>query len=150
MSDLFTTFARIGGGLDEVPTDRVIDGIDQSGVLLLGETHGRRDYVYVYEGPALKAVVKNKYKFHFPPPGANPIIYAQTYDLYRDPREERPEDSIKYGPWSGGQFTAMAKRHMATRQEYPDRKLAKDVPYGGIQNLRPETLRLLDVFKASK
>ena len=150
VSDLFTTFARIGGGLDEVPTDRVIDGIDQSGVLLLGETHGRRDYVYVYEGPALKAVVKNKYKFHFPPPGANPIIYAQTYDLYRDPREERPEDSIKYGPWSGGQFTAMAKRHMATRQEYPDRKLAKDVPYGGIQNLRPETLRLLDVFKASK
>lgn len=150
VSDLFTTFARIGDGLDEVPTDRVIDGVDQSGVLLLGETHGRRDYVYIYEGPALKAIVKNKYKFHFPPPGANPIIYAHMFDLYRDPREERPLDSIKYGPWAGGQFGEMAKRHMTTRKKYPDRELAKDIPYGGIQNLRPETKELLEIYTMSK
>ena len=86
VSDLFTTLARIGGGLDKVPTDRIIDGIDQTGVLLLGETHGRRDYVYIYEGSELKAAVKNKYKYHFPPAGANPILYANFFDLYRDPR----------------------------------------------------------------
>ena len=36
VSDLFTTFARLGGGLDEVPTDRIIDGIDQTSLWLNG------------------------------------------------------------------------------------------------------------------
>ena len=150
VSDLFTTLARISGGIKHVPTDRVIDGVDQSGVLLVGETHGRRDYVYLYEGPELKAVVKNKYKYQFPPAGANPILFAKFYDLYRDPREERPLDSIKYGPWAGGQFGGMVKRHMKTREKYPDRELARDMPYEGIQNLRPETVELLEIYKLSK
>ena len=68
-------------------------------LLLLGETHGRRDYVYIYEGPALKSVVKNKYKMHLPATGENPIG-AGIFDLDRDPREERPIDSIKM--WSMG------------------------------------------------
>ncbi len=69
VSDLFTTFARLANAMGGVPKDRVIDGVDQSGVLLLGETHGRLDYVHIYEGPTLKSVVKNKYKMHLPPPG---------------------------------------------------------------------------------
>ena len=121
VSDLFTTFARLGLAMEGVPRDRVIDGVDQSGVLLLGETHGRRDYVHIYEGPVLKSIVKNKYKMHMPPPGSNPIA-AAIFDLYRDPREERPIDSIKYGPWAGGQFAGMAKRHFAFKRKYPDRK----------------------------
>jgi len=145
VSDLFTTFARIAGAMDEVPTDRVIDGVDQSGLLLLGETHGRRDYVFIYDGPALKAVVKNKYKMHMPPPGTNPIA-AHLYDLYRDPREERPADSIKYGPWAGGQFANMVKRHMAYKQKYPDRPPTYGTPYEGIEDLRPETQEVLRVF----
>ena len=145
VSDLFTTFARIAGATEHVPTDRVIDGVDQSGVLLLGETHGRRDYVFVYDGPMLKAVVKNKYKMHLPPPGSNPIA-ANIFDLYRDPREERPEDSIKYGPWAGGQFAAMVKRHMAFKQKFPDRPPVYAMPYEGIEDLRPETLELLRIF----
>ena len=147
VSDLYTTLSRIGGGIEHVPTDRVIDGIDQTGVLLMGETHGRRDYVYIYEGPNLKAVVKNKYKFQFPPAGANPILFAKFFDLYRDPREERPIDSIKYGPWAGGQFGAMVERHMKYQQKYPNRELARDEPYGGILNLRPETVELLENYK---
>ncbi len=89
VSDLFTTFAQFAGAMDEVPTDRVIDGVDQSSMMLLGDTHGRRDYVHIYEGHLLKAVVKNKYKMHMPPPGSNPIA-AHIFDLTRDPREERP------------------------------------------------------------
>ena len=37
ITDWFTTFASIGGALDAIPRDRVIDGVDQSGLLLLGE-----------------------------------------------------------------------------------------------------------------
>ena len=149
VSDLFTTFARLGNAMDGVPRDRVIDGVDQSGVLLLGENHGRRDYVHIYEGPTLKSVVKNKYKMHLPPPGENPITSALFFDLYRDPREERSIDSIKYGPWAGGQFAGMIKRHKALKQKYPDRPAVHDIPYKGIENLRPETKKLLEAFKLS-
>jgi arylsulfatase len=145
VSDLFTTFARLTNTMDGVPRDRVIDGVDQSGVLLLGETHGRRDYVHIYEGPVLKSIVKNKYKMHLPPPGSNPIA-ATIYDLYRDPRESRPIESIKYGPWAGGQFAGMVKRHLAFKQKYPDRPPVYDVPYKGIENLRPESKRAVEIF----
>jgi len=149
VSDLFTTLARLANAIDEVPTDRVIDGVDQSGVLLLGETNGRRDYVHVYDGPMLKALVKNKYKMHLPPPGTNPIA-ATIYDLTRDPREERgAENSIKFGPWAGGQFANMAKRHMAYKMKYPDRPPTMAVPYEGIENLRPETQHMLQIFLQS-
>ena len=149
VSDLFTTFAQFAGAIDEVPTDRVIDGLDQSSMLLLGDTHGRRDYIHIYDGPTLKAVVKNKYKMHMPPPGTNPIA-AHIFDLMRDPREERPEDSIKYGPWAGGQFAAMVKRHMAYKMKYPDRPPVYDIPYGGIEDLRPETQELVRVFQLGR
>ena len=83
-----------------------------------------------------------------PPPGSNPIA-APIYDLTRDPREERPIDSIKYGPWAGGQFANMVKRHMAMKMKYPDRKPTMAMPYGGIEDLRPETQELLRIFAMS-
>ena len=79
--------------------------------------------------------------------GVKPIA-ASIFDLYRDPREERPIESIKYGPWAGRQFAAIAKRHMAMRIKYPDREAVYDVPYGGIVKLRPETKRAVEIFVA--
>ena len=101
--------------------------------------------MHIYVGPNLKAVVKNKYKMHMPPPGSNPIA-APIFDLTRDPREERPVDSIKYGPWAGGPFANMVKRHMAMKQQFPDRPPTMGMPYGGIEDLRPETQELLRIF----
>ena len=150
VSDLFTSFARFADAKDGIPRDRVIDGVDQTGVLLLGEAHGRRDYVYIYEQDSLKSIVKNKFKFHMPPPMTNPILSAGFYDLYRDPREERPEQSIKMGTWGSGAFGGMLKRHMAMKKKYPDRKPTYATPYEGIETLRPETQRMVDAFKASK
>jgi arylsulfatase len=147
VSDFYTTFARLANATDGIPRDRVIDGLDQSGVLLLGETHGRRDYLHIYEGTELKSVVKNKYKMHLAPEGANPITSAEFFDLYRDPRESRPIDSIKIGPWAGGQFAAMIQRHMALKKKYPDRPPTHGMPYEGIENLRPETIELVEVFR---
>jgi hypothetical protein len=147
VSDLYTTFARLANATDGIPRDRIIDGVDQSGVLLLGETHGRRDYLHLYEGTVLKSIVKNKYKMHLAPPGANPITSAQFYDLYRDPRESRPIDSIKVGPWAGGQFASMIQRHMALKKKYPNRPPTHAKPYEGIENLRPETKKLVEIFE---
>ena len=61
-ADLFTTFARLAGATKGIPGDRVIDGIDQTALLLNGDTHSRRDYVFIYAGPNLGGTVKGKYK----------------------------------------------------------------------------------------
>lgn len=65
--DLFTTFSLLANAKDGIPRDRIIDGVDQSGVFLLGDSNGSRDYVYIYEGSELKSLVKNKYKIHHAP-----------------------------------------------------------------------------------
>ena len=148
VSDLFTTTARLAGAEKYIPRDRLIDGLDQVPMMLMGETHGRRDYVFIYEGPTLRSIVKQQYKFHLPAPGSNPIG-APIFDLYKNPREDRPQDAIFYGVGFGGQFVAMLKRHMAMKKKYPDREPGRDVPYGGIENLRPETKAFVEAFKAA-
>lgn len=149
VTDLFTTLARVAGAEENIPRDRLIDGVDQTPIMLLGETHGRRDYVFIYEGPALKSVVKQQYKFHTPAPGTNPIG-APIFDLYKNPREDRPQDAIFYGVGFGGQFVAMLKRHLGMKQKFPDREPGRDLPYGGIENLRPETQALVGAMAAQK
>jgi len=42
-TDLFTTFARLGGAENSIPRDRIIDGVDQTALLLNGDTHSHRD-----------------------------------------------------------------------------------------------------------
>jgi arylsulfatase A-like enzyme len=143
VSDLFTTFARLAGAEEGIPRDRIIDGVDQTPLWLLGEAHGRRDYVFIYEGFVLKSVVKQQYKIHLPPPGANPIV-ASMYDLYRNPREDRPQDSIQVGVGFGANFGLMAQRHLGMKKQYPDLPPGHGALYGGIENLRPETQTLID------
>ncbi|MEM6578954.1 MAG: sulfatase-like hydrolase/transferase, partial [Pseudomonadota bacterium] len=55
VTDLFTTLARIGGALDGIPRDRIIDGIDQTSAWLNGDSFGRRDYVFLYNINTLEA-----------------------------------------------------------------------------------------------
>ena len=151
VTDLFTTFARIAGADGLIPRDRVIDGIDQTPLIFIGDSAGRRDYVHIYEGPVLRSVVKQQFKFHLPAPGANPIA-APVFDLYKDSREERTDSSktIALGVGFGGPFVGMIKRHLGWKQKYPDRDQGHDIPYGGIENLRPETQALLDSFRLQK
>ncbi len=145
VSDLFTTFARIAGATDHIPRDRVIDGIDQTALLLEGEGNSRRDFVYVYEGPVLRSVVKQEFKMHLPAPG-QPGAAAPVFNVYRDPREEHP--LVGYSLWSGASFQDMVKRHQKTIAKHPHLPLGKGVPYEGIENLRPESELTRDVFSS--
>lgn len=143
VSDFFTTLARIGGGTGFIPRDRVIDGVDQTALLLEGEGNSRRDYVYVYEGPVLRSIVKQEFKMHMPPPGV-PGAAAPVYNVLRDPRETSPD--IGASLWSGASFQDMMKRHQKMISKYPHLPLGKGVPYGGIENLRPESELAREVF----
>ncbi|MCP4301279.1 MAG: sulfatase-like hydrolase/transferase, partial [Gammaproteobacteria bacterium] len=143
VSDLFTTFARLGQAKQYIPTDRVIDGIDQTALLLKGEHHGRRDYVYIYENEILRSVVKQELKMHVPTPGV-PGAAAPVFNLFRDPREEQAFVGLPL--WSGASFQDMIKRHMMTIAKYPHAKLGKGKPYEGIANLRPESKETVKTF----
>ena len=143
VSDLFTTFARVAEATEHIPTDRIIDGVDQTALLLEGESNGRRDYVYIYEGPVLRSVVKQKFKMHIPAPGA-PGAGAAVFDLTRDPREMTP--LIETALWSGASFQDMIVRHMIGIKQYPHAEGGTGIPYGGISNLRPESKDAVKTF----
>ncbi len=144
VTDLFYTLARFAGAEDKIPTDRLIDGIDQSTLMLEGETNGRRDYVFLYSINTLEAVVKERFKIIVPKPGENPIG-AKFYDLYRDTREELPV-STEVGAWGGQEFGRIIQRHMMRKQKYPDEGPALGMPYDGIENLRPESKAAVQAF----
>ena len=144
VADLFTSIARFCGATDKIPTDRVIDGVDQTALMLKGETHGRRDHVFIYSGNYLKAVVKEQYKLYVPKAGENPIV-AKFYDLFRDTREEYSV-STEIGAWGGQEFVRIIQRHKARKKNYPDEGPARGRPYDGIENLRPETVAAVEAF----
>jgi len=144
VTDLFTSIARFAGATDNIPKDRIIDGVDQTALMLEGETHGRRDHVFIYSGNSLKAVVKEQYKLNVPGAGENAIV-ANFYDLFRDPREEHPV-STEVGAWGGAEFGRIIKRHKERMAKYPSEPAAFGIPYEGIDNLRPETKAAVEAF----
>jgi arylsulfatase len=150
VTDLFTTFARIAGASQYVPTDRIIDGIDQTELLLEGDTHGHRDYVHIYTGNTLAATVKGRYKRHWVglSAGASSGISPSYYDLYQDPHEKNPQmiPMIHFQ----GQFTAMRERHELMKKAYPDQENAHGIPYTGLSNARPETLEIVKRLEREK
>jgi hypothetical protein len=135
-TDLFTTFAHLGGAKQYIPTDRIIDGIDQTALLLKGDTFSRRDYVFIYTGPILAAQVKGRYKRVWV--GENPgLSGAAFYDLYTDPREVSPK-MVPMFP-AKGMFDLMRARHELWMAKHPNTPEDRGFPLTGIENARPET-----------
>jgi len=141
-TDLFTTFARLAGASGSIPTDRIIDGIDQTALLLKGDTSGRRDHVFIYQGPDLAATVKDQFKIHWTSndPGQAKSGLTAVYDLYNDHREVNP---MVVGSFHFKEpFKRMRARHELWKQRYPDRAHKYGPAYTGISNARPETRAL--------
>ena len=148
VTDLYTTFARLAGATKHIPTDRIVDGLDQTALFLNGDTHGRRDYVFIYAGHALGATVKGRYKRHWI--GAGDVAASGMpeayYDLYMDPREENPQ--LVPLIHTQGQFNQMRALHELFKRKYPDVENAKGIPYTGLSNARPETKAIASRVKA--
>lgn len=144
--DLFTTFANLGGGTKYIPTDRVIDGLDQTAVFLEGDGNSRRDYYHVYTGPIHAATIKQQFKRIWigDLPG---LVGNSFYDLYQDPKETHP--MMAQYLWAWGPFDMMKSRHNAQIAKYPFRPVTHGIPFGGITNLRPETKKYLENYKAA-
>ncbi len=111
-------------------------------MLLNGDTHGRRDYVFIYAGHELGATVKGRYKRHWI--GAGDVAASGMpeayYDLIQDPREENPQ--LVPLIHTQGQFNQMRARHELMKKKYPDVPNARGIPLTGLSNARPETLEI--------
>ena len=119
ITDWFTTIASLSGAMEQIPTDRVIDGIDQSGLLLLGEGKGRRDYIFHYNRDSLEAVRKDQIKLNLKP--RNPDFhFYEVFNLYHDPAERFPNEA-QNGIWAGPGMTKMIQEHMLQIKKYPHR-----------------------------
>lgn len=132
-TDLFTTFARLGGAMKRIPTDRVIDGIDQTSLLLNGKGHSRRDYLHVYTSSIYAATIKQQFKRHWI--GAQPGLPGhEAYDLYKDPKEQHG----MFGEllWSSPGMRRIKMEHKALMNKYPNRNIAQGEAFDGIERIK--------------
>jgi arylsulfatase A-like enzyme len=121
VTDLFVTASRIAGVEKNIPSDRVIDGIDQLPLLLNGEGNGRRNYMFYYSGKDLKAVRMEDHKLVIVPGSRGGLPNYEMYNLLRDPGE-------KFGAmysqlWAIVPFQRMVGSHMKTIKKNPHRKI---------------------------
>lgn len=134
VTDLYTTFATLAGATDNIPTDRIIDGINQTSLLFNGDTHGRRDYNYIYTGNILAATVKGRFKRLWV--GELPgLSGAAFFDLYNDPREVQPQ--MLPGFTTKPMFDIMKQRHELWIKKYPHTAHVRGMPLTGLENPRP-------------
>ncbi|MGH8863301.1 MAG: arylsulfatase [Burkholderiales bacterium] len=100
ITDLYTTLAQLGGAA--IPTDRAVDGVDQSAFLLGKQEKSARDFIPVFmgtlSGPELYAIKWRNWKMHlvwqermFDVP--QKLAVPRLIDLYDNP-QERIEETI--------------------------------------------------------
>jgi arylsulfatase len=121
VTDLFTTAARLAGASDRLPSDRVIDGIDQTPLLLNGAGAGRRDAIFHYSGNRLAAVRMGDMKLHVLPGTAGGLPNMELYNIVRDPGEKF--GAMYYHLWAVVPFQRLIGSHMALIGKYPHREL---------------------------
>jgi arylsulfatase len=119
VTDLFTTAARLGGAMKEVPDDRITDGVDQTALLLMGEGHGRRNAIFHYSGGQIGAIRYEDFKIHIVE-GHGGLPGMEFYNVRRDPGE-------KYGQLYPGLFAVTPvqntlRDHMILIQKFPHRQ----------------------------
>jgi arylsulfatase A-like enzyme len=90
--DIFPTLARTAGAA--VPTDRAIDGVDQTDFLVGKQEKSNREGFPVYVGNTLMAVKWRNWKVHFylldqPTDPPLKLLVPKVYDLDIDPKEQR-------------------------------------------------------------
>ena len=123
VTDMYTTAARIGGAMDEIPSDRVVDGLEQSSYLMAG-TPSRREYIFHYSGPNIGAIRVGQYKRHLAAAHGG-LPGKDFYDIYKDPKEEHGVMAELL--WAWVPFDDFTRMHNELIKKYPHRKPYKSV-----------------------
>jgi len=148
--DLFTTLAAISGG--KVPTDRVIDGVDQSAFLRGKEEKSRRDGFVVYVGSEIYGVKWQNWKMMFKElaTGTSPVeewSVPRLVNLNLDPKEEH---ALSYGAqyyWVRFPAGKILTDHIVSLKKYPSVPPGAADPYVPPPAMNNANARDFDVAK---
>jgi len=91
--DIYPTLATLAGESGRIPTDRPIDGIDQSAFLLGEQETSNREHVVTFVGDDVFAVKWRDLKVHFLTAEATfaeirKPTFPQVYNVKEDPAEQ--------------------------------------------------------------
>ena len=138
LMDLFNTSLTLGGV--NVPTDRYIDGVDQTSFLLADNGLSNREAVFMYSERNFTALRWNEFKVHFkvfqtPVPGSNidesmligTGMSPWVYNLYLDPKEMKSVGHRTF-EWGLPNILNLVTRHMASYRQYPMKELGLAKP----------------------
>jgi len=123
--DWFPTLATLIGEDDKVPTDRPLDGIDQSALILGNQEKSNREHILYYIGNDLFAVKWRSFKIHLKTAEnlwapIQEYMFPPVYDISNDPGEQNNlmkfnlfSHSWVYGPMAKilGEKAASMKAH---------------------------------------
>ncbi|MCT4373433.1 arylsulfatase [Yangia mangrovi] len=140
LTDFFNTSLALAGVSETIPSERFIDGIDQSSFLLADNGESRRDAVFMYSENNLMAIRWMEYKIHFKvmlqhaarrnldettvsDVGMSPWVY----NLYTDPKEQASSGHSRF-EWGLPQALQRVQRHLATFADYPSTDIGLGKP----------------------
>ena len=120
--DLFTTVAAMTGG--KVPTDRAIDGVDQSAFFLGKQNKSKRDGFVVYVGNEIYGVKWQNWKMMTKEleRGAGVVEewgIPRFFNLYLDPKEEHPLTYMGEYFWVRFPAGKILVVHLTSLHRYP-------------------------------
>lgn len=135
LMDLFNTSLAVAGIADKIPTERYIDGVDQTSFLLADDGETNRQAVFSYNQADFSALRWGEFKAYFKvqlteqpfsnismstyvPVGVSPWVF----DLYRDPKERLTRSNGDF-EWAYGPVLQMFGAHMATMAKYPPKDI---------------------------
>ena len=130
--DFMPTFAHIVGST--MPTDRAVDGMDQTDVLIGTSTMGHRESLLSFIGPDLVAVRWKQWRAYFTdihPTGDGPqrqpgmfsasatmAGYPKVYNVEMDPHEDLVVGGL-FG-WVSGPALKAVEEYLASVKKYPN------------------------------
>jgi arylsulfatase len=133
--DWFVTLARLGGGT--VPTDRPIDGVDQTNLLFGAKPAGGRESLVTFVGPALLAARWKQWRMYFADvaparstEGGGEMLgglslsaapmngYPQLFNIESDPREEH--NVAEQYDWVSGPLLKVVADYQETLKDHPN------------------------------
>jgi len=127
--DWYPTIAHFIGEEQRIPTDRPMDGIDQSDFVLGRRAKSNREYVVTYVGDTVFAVKWRNMKVHFATAeGTHSIVqhytFPQVFDIKEDPKEsfELWGNEGYAHAWVMGPVTRILADLAVSMAEYPNIK----------------------------
>jgi arylsulfatase len=120
--DVFGTLANFTG--NEIPQDRILDGVDQSGFLMGKSEKSARESVVIYIGNELFGVKWRNWKMLIKEIdeesyAIQKMAYPSIYNLIVDPKEEQHEAFYLDDTWVDAPLWQVIEDHQASIEKDP-------------------------------